>query len=1058
MSSSTSSKLPACPFPGLRPFRSSEAAIFFGRDQQIDDMLSKLEDHRFLAVVGASGSGKSSLVRAGLLPALHDGFLSTDADQWRMVVMRPGRGPFEQLVSSFLNQFFPTSSDSQPDSQDTKQASANLPPTAGYLKRLMRSGPSGFIDALHETNLRDPDIAAPTNVLLLVDQFEEIFRFRDRYRDQEDQTFDADWYDQRNDATAFVNLLLHSVSHDELQVYVILTMRSDFLGDCDAFLGLPELVSDGQFLTPRLSRVQLTEAIRGPLRLFGNSISNEAVNLILSGVGTNPDQLPLMQHALTRMWLRHGKRQDSDGELTVKDYTQVGGLQQALAQHANEIYKHLTPDQQRIADKLFRLLCDHSNEGRLVRRLTSIAEVANVCGVDWKQVVPVIEAFSSADANFLVVTSSADELSPAADLDISHEALMRQWPRLIGWIEDEQKGADLYHDVVRRAERFDREEGDFLRSPELESITDWDVQFAPNPPWAKRYGGDFERFRSFLDTSISLQEGVNRRERIIRYSLTFAFVVTVILLVYSIVQGRRADREAAAAIVARIRADYARKEVEDTLKNVEREKNRADAEAALARRNLLTGELATVDTLLATDKPHDALMQLQRADLLAFEHNDVRRASIDYRLAHAARLSLGFVHGGPVYSVAFSPDGKTVLTGSDDNTARLWDAETGQFLRVAPFQHALRIRAVAISPDGQTVITGSADHTARLWDAATGEPQGNPLTHDDQVLSVAFSHDGTIILTGSSDNTARLWSVETGSPVTEPLQHDGMVYAVAFAPDDQTVLTGSHDGEVRRWNVSTGDLIGKPLTHPAPVTSLTESQDGSIVLTGCADGTARIWEAKTGKLQERSFKHPNRGNDRAILVVALSPDGKVVLTGSEDNTRVWDRETGRLRGEPLQHGGDVHGVAFSPDGATFLTSSGGDTVELWDTATRILLATVLEPYVGIPPAPQNEGFVYPPSNVAIAFTPDGQQVFYSSNERLLRHELLPPVANEPERLRLSIELRSLMTETEFGQLRPLTVTEYIAKHKRLQELGGDCAVRKWSDLSHAELDAVAGRK
>jgi len=348
---------------------------------------------------------------------------------------------------------------------------------------------------------------------------------------------------------------------------------------------------------------------------------------------------------------------------------------------------------------------------------------------------------------------------------------------------------------------------------------------------------------------------------------------------------------------------------------------------------------------LATGWPHAA-----RANLAAWQR-------------HQRALQAVFSHAGAVRSVAFSPDGKTVITGSSDNTARLWNVATGQALG-QPLRHQGEVQVVAFSPDGKTVITGSSDNTARLWDAATGQALGQPLMHRGEVKAVAFSPDGKTVITGSRDNTARFWDAATGQALGQPLTHQGEVEAVAFSPDGKTVITAEGD-TARFWDAATGQRLGQLMTQGGYVYAVAFSPDGKTVFTGCLDSTARFWDAATGQPLGPTLTHSS-----TVHAVAFSPDGKTVITGSEDQTaRLWDAATGPPLGQTLTHQGEVAAVAFSPDGKTVITGSWDNTARLWDAATGQSLGQPLMHQVKVR---------------AVAFSPDGKTVITGSDDKTAR--------------------------------------------------------------------------
>ncbi len=497
------------PFPGLRPFEPDEDHLFFGREKEIDELLRRLRASRFLSVVGTSGSGKSSLVRSGLIPSLYSGFMVNAGSTWRVATLRPGEDPIGHLAAT-LNQ-------SGVLGTEGEMASTNRVLLEATLRRSTR----GLVDAVRQARIPPED-----NLLVIVDQFEELFRFR---RSRQIQN-------SRDEAVAFVKLLLEATQQQEVPIYVVVTMRSDFIGDCMEYPGLPEAVNAGQYLVPRMTRDELRSAITGPIAVAGGEIAPRLVLRLLNDMGDNHDQLPVLQHALMRTW-DHWERHRSQGEpIDIADYEAVGSMQQALSLHAEEAFLETGSDANRkIAERIFKALTDTFSDPRGIRRPTSVQELAAICETPEAEVIQVIEVFRQPGRSFLMPPATVPLVSRSI-IDVSHESLMRCWARLITWAEEERVSSATYVRLSQAASWFEQGTAGLWRNPELELGLRWKRQERPTAAWAERHDSAFARAMEFLDRSEKERARVEaereqERKRKLRHVQWAAAVLGILLLV-----------------------------------------------------------------------------------------------------------------------------------------------------------------------------------------------------------------------------------------------------------------------------------------------------------------------------------------------------------------------------------------------------------------------------------------------------------------------------------------------------------------------------------------------
>ena len=847
-------------FPGLRPFEEQDAVLFFGRDEQTDGLLRRLDDTRFLGIVGLSGSGKSSLVRAGLLPALRRGHLAGAGARWRIAVMRPGSAPVGVLAHALDDA---------------------LGPLDERLE-ILRSGRLGLLDVSRYG--RGPE----ENLLIVVDQFEEIFRVGGPR--------------SRSGAAEFVQLLLAAVQEYEPRhrVYVVITMRSDYLGECAQFSGLPEALNESQYLVPRMTREQLREAIEGPAALGGVEVQPELVEHLLDKTGTDPDELPVLQHLLMRLWEAREKRDDGS-RITLAQLEQVGGWHEALTKHADAVLASLNDKDRLVAKRLFQRLTEKGQFSRESRRPTVLQELASVAAASIDTVKNVLEPFRREGCNF--VMSSTPDLTAESVIDISHESLIRRWKTLGAWVDEETRSAEWYRRVQDGKRLYERKEKGLLSGPELHSALVARANGHWNKAWADRYDADFDRAMTFLDNSRRTQRG----RRIAGWILALAVVALVSGFVLIQTEASRNERSL-------------------------RLRNSFNAPDPLLRTQLVTA-------LADAAEPQDLTL-----------------------FSHAAIAPIPFAEiagrAGPLITAAFRPSGEVVTTSSSGRV-RWWSAtgraetagfEIGRALNASPEEPALAtadITAVAFSLDAQWLAAASASGNAWI-----GRSDGSselvtipaPSTTS-RITALAFTPDGQHVVAGYNYYQVQVWSRDgvAGAIFGEKSGHRGPISGIAFTPDGKQLATASWDGTVKIWNLQDPrepvHTFGANRNFPA-ANGVSFSSDGAWLLCAFRD-KARVWKSDgLGPATEL----PDGEVTAALFSHDADPGNWKVVTGSSDGTvrlrsvLAADVHEGRFTlGEPLLlsgHHGSVRSFAFSADGARVVTTSDDATARIWWTVPR----------------------------------------------------------------------------------------------------------------------------
>jgi len=905
------------PYKGLRAFSESDADHFFGRETLIQQLLARLSEggdlSRFLAVIGPSGSGKSSAVKAGLLPALRRGGL-LGSENWFYVDFMPGPNPFEELEAALL------------------RVAVNPPPS---LLDQLKEGNRGLIRVVNRILPNDPSV----ELVLVIDQFEELFTL----------------VVNEEERALFLSNIVTAILDERSRVRVVITLRADFVDRPLRYMDFGELMQRRNELILPLTPEELERAILGPAKHVGLKIESGLVSAILRDLGDQPGTLPLLQYALTELFEKR-----TGNALTKTSYDEIGGALGALGRRAEEVYAGLNENQQTIARQLLLRLVTLGEGMEDTRRRVLLGELEQLkapalsrveggseAAFRHSSIMEILDVFNKTR----LLTFDNDPITRGPTVEVAHEALLREWTRLREWLNESRADLRLQRQLANAAHEWGHANRD-------ESFLLTGAHLAQFEGWSGSTGLALTQHeRDFLNASIDLsvkektaqaeqqarEARLKQRVQRVLQVLVGVFLIAAIisggLAIWANKQREEALRQASIGLASQTMLELdgtsPERSVLLALEALENYPYTWQAEQALGQivhefrlRYIVTGHNDTVMDMAWS--PDGSMFATTGKDGVLRIWDTETRAELHTISAHPA-FDAGFFLG--VRELAWSSDGSRIATAGLDKTAKVWEVATGK--EIITFSgHSDEVWSVSWSADGLWVASASKDGTVKIWNAKTGKEKFTLSNHTGPVKRVAWSPDGKHIATAGDDGTARLWDGETGEEQIVLSGHTIGVWSVAWSPDGRRLATASEDGTVRVWDAETGvELSDIRLVNP--VWQAAWSPDGLQLATTSATGIAQVWDVASGNDAFALQGHTSEPFD-----IAWSPNGKSLATtaGAGYSVRIWDASPTTLTLSGAQK--SVGWVSWSPDGKRIATiDTFGNTI-IWDFQTGDVLLTL----------------------------------------------------------------------------------------------------------------------
>jgi WD40 repeat protein len=934
------------PFHGLRPFTSEDSDLFFGRETESNEIITKLLKNRYITVIGASGSGKSSLIYAGVLPKIRD-LKNGKSSSWKIISFNPDSDPFGNLAGALSKVI----SESTGKSADREVISS-----------LLSESTDGLSDVARKILENNED-----NILLVIDQFDELFRY----------ILPGSSDISHTTAIKFVEFLVSSVINPAQNVFLIITMRSEYLGECSHYKGLTKLVNNSNYLVSEMGTESLKEVIEGPVNFLKAKIDPELVMTILSDLNGMSGKLPVLQHAMMRTWDHWHKLYDKEKPVSMADYNSAGTIRNAVSHHANEVYEGLNQRGKEICSIMFKTITRKGLDNKGFRHPSDIETIRSVAGCTEDELTSVVEKFRARPGSF-IIPGEGEVLSNRTIIDLQSECLILLWDRLKEWIDSEASSMQIYLRLSEASALYQQGKTGLYRPPDILNAIVWRDKSKPTISWAVQYNPAFERAMVYLRTSekaynideqnkIILEKRKQKRTRSITRFLGITVIVVLAIMLFEHIKRSTAEKK---IIIAESQKNQAVKE-----------KARADSTALLAMMQKTVSDSTAANAIKDAETVRKQKIEADREKSIAkksigdaLQQKDLaeEKSEGDRRLR---LLSIGKSMSLRSLQMAGQKDLQTLLAyqaylfnknnNGLDNDADIYAGLYNVALQYGSLNfksfkgHTSDIKSIAFVPGRNEFFTSGNDGKVLKWSLEKKDQTLQVMYSGSDIIEVlAVSPDASWLACGSSNSTIRMIPLKGDNSGYEMNGHKGGVKSLIFSYDGRYLYSAALDGKVLKWDIAARTSINVS-TGLMEISSIDLSSKGNYLAGISTDGNVVVWNPDHSS---DNFRIETTG--RNISVVRFNPENNLLALGdSNGNVELWDISLHKKISEVKADGSAINDIRFNTILKQMATSGNDKKIKIFNIKDPVNLTEPPITMAGY------EGIV-----IVMQFSPDGQMI------------------------------------------------------------------------------------